>query len=236
MRPSSERGGPSNASPTVLRSASRGGACAGEAVNAGTKKEIAYEKFLAPHPVRRYDFVLLPAQKEGDNPNTGRHQQTGYPAAPLTSSSPPAAPPVLTMPLVTRSSPPSATAEPVQAHRCRLRRLKANVQLVTANQAQMSILQSDVLGTMLFTTAPAVRPMFDGADKNFPLGLGVYNETVQLVTAPSITSIEDLKGKTVCVGDVRLRHRSERGSRVPRGLRHDLRRYQGHVRLLLWRR
>ncbi len=45
--------------------------------------------------------------------------------------------------------------------------------------------------------------MFDGAaDMNSLWVAGVYNETVQLVTAPSITSIEDLKGKTVCVGDV----------------------------------
>ena len=107
---------------------------------------------------------------------------------------------------------------------------KANVQLVTANQAQMSILQSDVLNYA--HNGSGGETMFDGAaDKNSLWVAGVYNETVQLVTAPSITSIEDLKGKTVCVGDVG----SERGS-GPRGLRHDLRRYQGHVRLLLRRR
>ena len=49
----------------------------------------------------------------------------------------------------------------------------------------------------------AVDSLFDGAaDKNSLWVAGVYNETVQLVTAPSITSIEDLRGKTVCVGDV----------------------------------
>ena len=78
---------------------------------------------------------------------------------------------------------------------------KANVQLVTANQAQMSILQSDVLNYA--HNGSGGETMFDGAaDKNSLWVAGVYNETVQLVTAPSITSIEDLKGKTVCVGDV----------------------------------
>ena len=77
---------------------------------------------------------------------------------------------------------------------------KANVQLVTANQAQMSILQSDVLNYA--HNGSGGETMFDGAaDKNSLWVAGVYNETVQLVTAPSITSIEDLKGKTVCVGD-----------------------------------
>ena len=78
---------------------------------------------------------------------------------------------------------------------------KANVQLVTAGQAQMSILQSDVLNYA--HNGSGGETMFDGAaDKNSLWVAGVYNETVQLVTAPSITSIEDLKGKTVCVGDV----------------------------------
>ena len=78
---------------------------------------------------------------------------------------------------------------------------KANVQLVTANQAQMSILQSDVLNYA--HNGSGGETMFDGAaDMNSLWVAGVYNETVQLVTAPSITSIEDLKGKTVCVGDV----------------------------------
>ena len=111
---------------------------------------------------------------------------------------------------------------------------KANVQLVTANQAQMSILQSDVLNYA--HNGSGGETMFDGAaDKNSLWVAGVYNETVQLVTAPSITSIEDLKGQDRLRRRRRLRYRSERGS-GPRGLRHDLRRYQGHVRLLLRRR
>lgn len=65
----------------------------------------------------------------------------------------------------------------------------------------MSILQSDVLNYA--HNGSGGETMFDGAaDKNSLWVAGVYNETVQLVTAPSITSIEDLKGKTVCVGDV----------------------------------
>ena len=78
---------------------------------------------------------------------------------------------------------------------------KANVQLVTAGSAQMSILQSDVLNYA--HNGAGGETMFDGAaDMNSLWVAGVYNETVQLVTAPSITSIEDLRGKTVCVGDV----------------------------------
>ena len=65
----------------------------------------------------------------------------------------------------------------------------------------MSILQSDVLNYA--HNGSGGETMFDGAaDKNSLWVAGVYNETVQLVTAPSIKSIEDLKGKTVCVGDV----------------------------------
>lgn len=98
----------------------------------------------------------------------------------------------------------------------------------------MSILQSDVLNYA--HNGSGGETMFDGAaDKNSLWVAGVYNETVQLVTAPSITSIEDLKGKTRLRRRRRLRYRSERGS-GPRGLWHDFRRYQGHVRLLLRRR
>ena len=78
---------------------------------------------------------------------------------------------------------------------------KANVQLVTAGSAQMSILQSDVLNYA--HNGAGGETMFDGAaDMNSLWVAGVYNETVQLVTSPSITDIAQLKGKTVCVGDV----------------------------------
>lgn len=71
------------------------------------------KKFLALILSVAMIFALVACgSKEGDTPNTdGDTQQTDTPArSPLTSSSPPAAPPVLTMPLVTRSSPPSATS------------------------------------------------------------------------------------------------------------------------------
>ena len=78
---------------------------------------------------------------------------------------------------------------------------KANVQLVTAGSAQMSILQSDVLNYA--HNGSGGETMFDGAaDTNSLWVAGVYNETVQLVTSPDITDISQLRGKTVCVGDV----------------------------------
>lgn len=78
---------------------------------------------------------------------------------------------------------------------------KANVQLVTAGGAQMSILQSDVLNYA--HNGSGGETMFEGAaDMNSLWVAGVYNETVQLVTSPDVKSVEDLKGKTVCVGDV----------------------------------
>lgn len=76
---------------------------------------------------------------------------------------------------------------------------KANVFLVTDGEAQMSILQSDVLsyahsGTDLFAA--------DGIEDSSLWVTGLYNETVQILAAPGIESIEDLRGKTVVVGDV----------------------------------
>ena len=70
------------------------------------------KKFLALILSVAMIFALVACgSKEGDTPNTdGDTQQTDTPPLPLTSSSPPAAPPVLTMPLATRSSPPSATS------------------------------------------------------------------------------------------------------------------------------
>ena len=65
------------------------------------------KKFLALILSVAMIFALVACgSKEGDTPNTDGDTQP----LPLTSSSPPAAPPVLTMPLATRSSPPSATS------------------------------------------------------------------------------------------------------------------------------
>ena len=152
------------------------------------------KKFLALILSVAMIFALVACgSKEGDTPNTdGDTQQTDTPAAPVdiviatggTTGTYYAVGNALVTTIGDKLSLSKLTAVDSGAS-------KANVQLVTANQAQMSILQSDVL------------TMFDGAaDKNSLWVAGVYNETVQLVTAPSITSIEDLKGKTVCVGDV----------------------------------
>lgn len=76
---------------------------------------------------------------------------------------------------------------------------KANVYEVTDGNAQMSILQSDVL-----TYAHAGTDLFaeDGADTNSQWVAGLYNETVQIIATTDITDIAQLKGKAVCVGDV----------------------------------
>ncbi len=75
---------------------------------------------------------------------------------------------------------------------------KANVNMITDGQAQMAILQSDVVnyahnGTNTFEGAPEDTALWCA---------GIYNETVQILAKPGINNVADLKGKTVCVGDV----------------------------------
>lgn len=75
---------------------------------------------------------------------------------------------------------------------------QANVNMITDGQAQMAILQSDVInyahnGTNAFEGAP---------EDNALWVAGIYNETVQILAKPGINTVADLKGKTVCVGDV----------------------------------
>lgn len=75
---------------------------------------------------------------------------------------------------------------------------KANVNMITDGQAQMAILQSDVVnyahnGTNTFEGAPEDTALWCA---------GIYNETVQILAKPGINNVSDLKGKTVCVGDV----------------------------------
>lgn len=78
---------------------------------------------------------------------------------------------------------------------------KANVQLVNAGDAQMSILQSDVLNYAHNGTGGET--MFEGAPVTDSLWVaGIYIETVQVVAKSDITDISQLRGKTVCVGDV----------------------------------
>lgn len=76
---------------------------------------------------------------------------------------------------------------------------KANVFLIADGEADMATLQGDVLsyahdGIDLFAD--------DGAETSALWVTALYNETVQLIATPDITDIEQLRGKSVCVGDV----------------------------------
>lgn len=76
---------------------------------------------------------------------------------------------------------------------------KANVNMMTDGEAQLAILQSDVLnyaheGTFTFADT--------GAETTALWVMGIYNETVQILAKPGINTVSDLKGKTVVVGDV----------------------------------
>ena len=74
----------------------------------------------------------------------------------------------------------------------------ANVNMITDGDAEMAILQSDVINY-----AHEGTNSFDGAPETDALWVaGIYNETVQILAKPGINSVADLKGKTVCVGDV----------------------------------
>ena len=76
---------------------------------------------------------------------------------------------------------------------------KANVNMITDGDAQMAILQSDVLayaheGSNTFADT--------GVEDTALWVVGVYPEHVQFFAQPGITSVEQLRGKTVVVGDV----------------------------------
>ena len=76
---------------------------------------------------------------------------------------------------------------------------KANIQLIDEEDADLAIVQNDVMyyaytGTDLFES--------EGSYDTFASVAGLYDETVQIVTCDaSIESVADLKGKTVSVGD-----------------------------------
>ncbi|MBR1900623.1 MAG: TAXI family TRAP transporter solute-binding subunit [Lachnospiraceae bacterium] len=76
---------------------------------------------------------------------------------------------------------------------------KANIQLIDEEDADLAIVQNDVMyyaytGTDLFEA--------EGAYETFASVAGLYDETIQIVTCDaSIESVADLKGKTVSVGD-----------------------------------
>ena len=73
---------------------------------------------------------------------------------------------------------------------------KDNVEGITDDEYGLAILQSDVLtyaheGTNVFST-PETDALWVA---------GLYNETVQITAKGGITSVDQLKGKAVCVGD-----------------------------------
>ena len=76
---------------------------------------------------------------------------------------------------------------------------KANIQLIDDENADLAIVQNDVMyyaytGTDLFED--------EGAYDTFSAVAGLYDETVQIVTVDdSIKTVADLAGKTVSVGD-----------------------------------
>ena len=75
---------------------------------------------------------------------------------------------------------------------------KANTIMIADGEAQMAILQSDVInyaheGTNIFQ---------DDVKDNALWIAGIYNETVQILARPGIFSVSGLRGKTVCVGDI----------------------------------
>ncbi len=74
----------------------------------------------------------------------------------------------------------------------------ANVQLVATGECNMAILQNDVMyyaytGTDLFEGQSPIT--------NFSAVMTMYPETIQIVANKKITSIDQLKGKKVSVGD-----------------------------------
>jgi len=75
---------------------------------------------------------------------------------------------------------------------------KANIYLVSDKEADIGIVQNDVM----YYAYNGI-DLFDGeAIKGFSAMAGCYAEVVQIVSKKSINSIEDLKGKRVSVGDV----------------------------------
>ncbi|KXL54503.1 NMT1/THI5 like protein [Anaerotignum neopropionicum] len=75
---------------------------------------------------------------------------------------------------------------------------KANILDIDDGVSDIAIVQNDVMyyafnGTDLFVQ--------NGKFDTFSAIAGVYDETCQIIAAPGITSIADLKGKTVNVGD-----------------------------------
>jgi len=76
----------------------------------------------------------------------------------------------------------------------------ANITGIQSGLYDLATVQSDVSTYAYFGTNSFAET---GAQNNFRVLGALYAETVQMVTCdPSITSVADLKGKSVCVGDV----------------------------------
>lgn len=72
-----------------------------------------------------------------------------------------------------------------------------NIGLISDHEAQLAIVQGDVL-----YYAHKGTDMFEGTPCNDVLWIaGLYYEVVQIVATKDITSVEQLRGKTVCVGN-----------------------------------
>ncbi|MGN0994067.1 MAG: TAXI family TRAP transporter solute-binding subunit [Butyricicoccus sp.] len=74
---------------------------------------------------------------------------------------------------------------------------KANIQMIDMKEADLAIVQNDVM-----TYAVNGTDLFEGEKyESFSAVASLYAETCQIIATSDITSIEDLKGKTVSVGD-----------------------------------
>lgn len=75
---------------------------------------------------------------------------------------------------------------------------KANVQMVEAGECQLAIIQNDVMSYAYTAT-----DMFEGSapSTDFSAVATMYPEEVQIIANKNITSIDQLKGKKVSVGD-----------------------------------
>ena len=73
---------------------------------------------------------------------------------------------------------------------------KDNVEGITDDEYGLAILQSDVL-----TSAHEGTNVFTAPETDALWVAGLYNETVQITAKGGITSVDQLKGKAVCVGD-----------------------------------
>ncbi|MBP3201737.1 MAG: TAXI family TRAP transporter solute-binding subunit [Lachnospiraceae bacterium] len=77
---------------------------------------------------------------------------------------------------------------------------KANVQMVASKEAQIAIIQNDVM-TYAYNKTDMFESDSNAPYKSFSAIASVYPESIQIIANKSITSIDDLRGKKVSVGD-----------------------------------